>query len=171
MTIFKVKFWDLRMQQPAITLQLPERVHCADVDARIAVFSTAGRHIIAFPLDNNPAQMLEFDLKNSSEIEEHRCISIFQNKKGETGGFAVADFGGQVVVNYVNSIHTTTVFILIYTAGYSAFYIYFSLYRIIFIVMLHVLSMTSSFIRNMERWLLLARMVPSVSGTKIHAKS
>ena len=97
-----MKLWDIRAQQPIATLQLPEKVHCADVDGPIAVVSTAGRQIIGYQLENNPPQMTKISLHYPSELE-HRCISIFKNTKGESHGFAVGSLGGQVAIHNFNT--------------------------------------------------------------------
>ena len=105
-----MKFWDLRVQQPIVTLPLPERVQCADVDGPIAVVSTAGRQLIGYQLENNPPQMTTISLQNPPEFE-HRCISIFQNKQGGTAGLALGYFGGQVAIHNFNTTQPLTVII------------------------------------------------------------
>ena len=123
-----------------MTLQLPEQVHCADVDGPTAVLSTAGRQIYGVQLDNNPPQVTKIAMKNAPEAGEHRCISIFQNQTGETAGFAFGNLGGQVGVNYVKSIDFTSVFVYkcyIYIDVCGAFiHIFpFILYRITYFAM------------------------------------
>lgn len=54
--------------------------------------------------------MQPIGMQNAPQAGEHRCISLFQYETGETAGFAFGNMGGQVGVNYVNSIDTTTVF-------------------------------------------------------------
>ena len=53
--------------------------------------------------------MTKISLQNPTELE-HRCISIFHNKKGETDGFAVGSFGGQVSFHKFRTPRPKTVF-------------------------------------------------------------
>jgi len=108
--ILQVKFWDLRVQQPVVTLQLPERVYCADVESQIGVVSTAGRQIIVYDLKKNPPE----GKKIASKLKyEHRCISIFEDKKGCPSGFAVGSVEGRVAVqNFNNKLNSNGVMII-----------------------------------------------------------
>ena len=94
-----LKFWDVRMQQAAVTLNLPERCYCADVDFPVAVVTTAGRHLIVYQLENTPSEFKRFD---SPLKYQHRCVSVFKDKKGMPAGFALGSIEGRVAIQYIN---------------------------------------------------------------------
>ncbi|KAI9551497.1 hypothetical protein GHT06_021830 [Daphnia sinensis] len=93
-----LKFWDLRQQSPILTINLPERCYCADVEYPVAVVSTASRHLIVYQLENTPseAKRIESPLKY-----QHRCVSIFKDKKGMPTGFALGSIEGRVAIQYI----------------------------------------------------------------------
>ncbi|XP_065842955.1 mRNA export factor-like [Oscarella lobularis] len=94
-----LKFWDARSPQPLTTLQLPERVYCADADYPMAVVGTAGRQIIVYQLENQPA---EFKRMESPLKYQHRCISTFRDKKTNSPvGFAVGSIEGRTAIQYI----------------------------------------------------------------------
>lgn len=70
-----LKFWDTRSPNPILTINLPERCYCADVDYPMAVVSTAGRHIIIYQLEGQPK---EFKKTESPLKYQHRCVAIFR---------------------------------------------------------------------------------------------
>ena len=109
--ILQVKIWDLRVQQPVLTLQLPERVYCADVESQVAVVSTAGPQVMAFHLEKNPPEMIMIPspLKN-----EHRCLSIFKDRNGTPSGYGLGSVAGQVTVQNFNSLNANGVLKKIY---------------------------------------------------------
>ena len=66
-----------------MSINLPERAYCADVDYPMAVVGTAGRGIIIYQLEGGPK---EFKKVESPLKYQHRCISIFRDKnKTPTG--------------------------------------------------------------------------------------
>ena len=73
-----LKFWDTRSPNPIMTIDLGERCYAADVDYPMAVVGTAGRGLIIYNLDGQPKEYkrVEPPLKY-----QHRCISIFRDKK------------------------------------------------------------------------------------------
>ncbi|KAH6922993.1 hypothetical protein HPB50_020497 [Hyalomma asiaticum] len=91
------QFWDTRTPTPMLTINLPERCYCADVVYPMAVVSTAGRHIIIYQLEGQPQEFIfsHFPL-------QHRCVSIFQDKKAQPNGFALGSVEGRVAIQYVN---------------------------------------------------------------------
>lgn len=93
-----LKFWDLRQQSPILTINLPERCYCADVEYPVAVVSTASRHLLVYQLENTPseAKRIESPLKY-----QHRCVSIFKDKKGMPTGFALGSIEGRVAIQYI----------------------------------------------------------------------
>ena len=73
-----LKFWDTRSPNPIMTIDIGERCYAADVDYPMAVVGTAGRGLIIYNLDGQPKEYkrVEPPLKY-----QHRCISIFRDKK------------------------------------------------------------------------------------------
>lgn len=95
-----LKFWDMRTPNPMDTIQLPERCYCSDVLYPMAVVGTAGREVIIYQLENRPQ---EFSRINSPLKFQHRCISIFTDKKTNLPtGFALGSIEGRVAIQYVN---------------------------------------------------------------------
>jgi mRNA export factor len=97
-----LKFWDTRTPNPVLTFQLPERCYCADVDFPMAVVGTANRQVIIYQLDNQPS---EFRKMESPLKYQHRCVSIFKDKKNQPTGFALGSIEGRTAVQYVNPIN------------------------------------------------------------------
>jgi len=95
-----MKFWDTRAQNPMLSIDLPERAYCADVDYPMAVVGTAGRGIVIYQLDGQPK---EFKKVESPLKYQHRCVSIFRDKKAAPTGFALGSVEGRVAIQYVNA--------------------------------------------------------------------
>jgi len=95
-----LKFWDLRQQQPTLTINLPERAYSADVDYPVAVVTTASRHLIVYQLEGTPS---EYKRVESPLKYQHRCVSIFKDKKGMPTGFALGSIEGRVAIQYINA--------------------------------------------------------------------
>ncbi|UYV80083.1 RAE1 [Cordylochernes scorpioides] len=95
-----LKFWDTRTPNPMLTINLPERCYCADVLYPMAVVSTAGRAIIVYHLENTPTEVKKIE---SSLKFQHRCISIFTDKKSAPTGFALGSVEGRVAIQYVDT--------------------------------------------------------------------
>ncbi|KAG8231511.1 hypothetical protein J437_LFUL011549 [Ladona fulva] len=93
-----LKFWDTRTPTPMLTINLPERCYCADVDYPMAVVGTAGRELIVYQLEGKPQECkrIESPLKY-----QHRCVSIFKDKKNAPAGFALGSVEGRVAIQYV----------------------------------------------------------------------
>ena len=51
-----LKFWDTRSPNPMLSIDLPERAYCADVDFPMAVVGTASKGIIIYQLDGQPKE-------------------------------------------------------------------------------------------------------------------
>lgn len=94
-----MKFWDLRQQQPTLTIALPERAYSADVDYPVAVVTTASRHLIVYQLEGTPS---EYKRVESPLKYQHRCVSVFKDKKGMPTGFALGSIEGRVAIQYIN---------------------------------------------------------------------
>jgi len=98
-----LKFWDTRTPNPMMTIQLPERAYCADVQYPMAVVGTAGRGLIIYQLENQPQ---EFKRIESPLKYQHRCVSIFPDKKTNSPtGFALGSIEGRVAIHYVNPVN------------------------------------------------------------------
>lgn len=94
-----LKFWDTRSPNPIMSINLPERCYCADVDYPMAVVGAAGRHLIIYQLEGKPQEYkrLESPLKY-----QHRCVAIFRDKKKSPTGYALGSVEGRVAIQYVN---------------------------------------------------------------------
>lgn len=94
-----IKFWDPRSQNPMLTLNLPERCYCVDVLYPMAIVGTAGRGLIVYQLEGTPQEFKRID---SPLKYQHRCVSIFMDKKSQPTGFALGSVEGRVAIHYVN---------------------------------------------------------------------
>jgi len=97
-----LKFWDMRNPNPILTLNLPERSYCVDVEYPMAVVGTAGRHILIYKLENTPT---EFKRIESPLKYQHRCVSVFKDKQNQPTGFALGSVEGRVAIQYVNPVN------------------------------------------------------------------
>ncbi|KAA0192578.1 hypothetical protein HAZT_HAZT007804 [Hyalella azteca] len=95
-----LKFWDTRSPNPIMSMQLPERVYCADVDYPMAVVGTANRNIIVYWLEQQPQECKQIE---SPLKYQHRCVSIFRDKKNTPAGFALGSVEGRVAIQYINA--------------------------------------------------------------------
>ncbi|XP_056638822.1 protein Rae1 [Diorhabda carinulata] len=94
-----LKFWDTRSPNPMMSINLPERCYCADVDYPMAVVGTAGRQIIVYQLEGKPQEYKKLD---SPLKYQHRCVAIFRDKKKSPTGYALGSVEGRVAIQYVN---------------------------------------------------------------------
>ncbi|KAJ8962498.1 hypothetical protein NQ318_000888 [Aromia moschata] len=94
-----LKFWDTRSPNPMMSISLPERCYCADVDYPMAVVGTAGRQIIVYQLEGKPQEYKKLD---SPLKYQHRCVAIFRDKKKAPTGYALGSVEGRVAIQYVN---------------------------------------------------------------------
>lgn len=94
-----LKFWDLRSSNPIMTINLSERCYCADVDYPMAVVGTAGRGLIVYQLEGKPQEYKKIE---SPLKYQHRCVSIFRDKKNAPAGFALGSVEGRVAIQYVS---------------------------------------------------------------------
>nr|QBH73980.1 mitotic checkpoint protein and poly(a)+ RNA export protein [Brunneria borealis] len=94
-----LKFWDTRSPNPMLTINLPERAYCADVDYPMAVVGTAGRGLIVYQLEGKPQ---EYKRIESPLKYQHRCVAIFRDKKKAPTGYALGSVEGRVAIQYVN---------------------------------------------------------------------
>ncbi|XP_065063092.1 mRNA export factor-like [Rhopilema esculentum] len=94
-----LRFWDLRQPTPVLSLDLKERCYSADVVYPMGVVTTAQKGIIVYQLENTPS---EFKRIESPLKYQHRCISIFRDKKNAPTGFALGSVEGRVAIQYIN---------------------------------------------------------------------
>lgn len=66
-----------------MSIDVGERVYAADVDYPMAVVGTAGRGLIIYALEGQPK---EFKRVEPPLKYQHRCISIFKDKKAQPVG-------------------------------------------------------------------------------------
>ncbi|XP_039270945.2 mRNA export factor RAE1-like [Styela clava] len=94
-----LKFWDTRSAAPIKTMNLPERVYCADVVYPMAMVSCADKKLICYKLENGPE---EYQKVESPLKYQHRCISIFKDKnQSRPVGFALGSIEGRVAIHYI----------------------------------------------------------------------
>lgn len=89
-----------RSPSPMMSISLPERCYCADVDYPMAIVGTAGRGLIVYSLENKPT---EFKRNESPLKFQHRAVSIFRDKKKTPTGYALGSIEGRVAIQYVSS--------------------------------------------------------------------
>lgn len=94
-----LKFWDTRSPNPMLSINLPERCYCADVDYPMAVVGVANRQIIVYQLEGKPQEFKKLD---SPLKYQHRCVAIFKDKKKSPTGYALGSVEGRVAIQYVN---------------------------------------------------------------------
>lgn len=93
-----IKFWDTRTPNAMMTINLPERCYCADVDYPVAVVGTAGAVVIIYSLENSPSEY-----KRETPLKyQHRALSIFRDKNKTPCGYGVGNIEGRVAIQYVN---------------------------------------------------------------------
>ena len=56
-----LKFWDPRNPQPIMTINLPERCYCADVEYPMAVVGTANRNLFVYQLEGQPQEYKQIE--------------------------------------------------------------------------------------------------------------
>ena len=90
-----VKYWDLRSDKPAATLNCQERVYTMDVKGKLLVIGTADRYINIVNLDSPDKfyKTIQSPLKFQT-----RAVSCFAP---EPSGFAVGSIEGRCAIQYV----------------------------------------------------------------------
>lgn len=89
-----VKYWDLRQQQPAATLECQERIYCMDVKDQMLVVGTADRWLNVVNL-NDPSK---FYKQMQSPLKwQTRTVACF----ADATGFAVGSIEGRCAIQYV----------------------------------------------------------------------
>lgn len=89
-----VKYWDLRQQQPAATLDVGERVYTMDVRNQMLVVGTAERwiHIVNLANPGTVYKKIQSPLKWQT-----RVVTCFT----DATGFAVGSIEGRCAIQYV----------------------------------------------------------------------
>jgi mRNA export factor len=89
-----VKYWDLRQQTPAATLQCQERVYTMDVRNNLLVIGTADRYINVVSL-TDPTKF--YKTIQSPLKWQTRVVSTFTDGQG----FAIGSIEGRCAIQYV----------------------------------------------------------------------
>ncbi|TLD29006.1 hypothetical protein PspLS_03305 [Pyricularia sp. CBS 133598] len=89
-----VKYWDIRQQTPAATLQCQERVYTMDVRDKLLVIGTADRYINVVNL-NEPQKF--YKTLQSPLKWQTRVVSCFT----DANGFAIGSIEGRCAIQYV----------------------------------------------------------------------
>lgn len=90
-----LKYWDMRQQQPAATVQMQERVYTMDVSQSLMVVGTAERYINIINIQN-PNTI--FKTMQSPLKWQTRTVSCFP----DATGFAVGSIEGRCAIQYVD---------------------------------------------------------------------
>eukprot|EP00943_MAST-04B_sp_MAST-4B-sp1_P006250 g6250.t1 len=90
-----IKYWDIRQQQPAIQVQLPERAYCMDTKGQMLVVGCSNKNFNVYNLNNpqQPVKTCATKLKS-----QPRCVSIMNDLQG----FCTGSIEGRVAVEYIN---------------------------------------------------------------------
>ncbi|KAF4339776.1 poly(A)+ RNA export [Fusarium beomiforme] len=89
-----IKYWDLRQQGPAATVQCQERVYTMDVRDNLCVVGTADRYINVIDL-KNPTKF--YKTLQSPLKWQTRVVSCFT----DSAGFAIGSIEGRCAIQYV----------------------------------------------------------------------
>lgn len=91
----KVKYWDLRSDKPAVTVENQERVYAMDTQGKLLVVGTADRYINIIDLNKPEAfyKTIQSPLKFQT-----RVVSCFTPNPN---GFAIGSIEGRCAIQYV----------------------------------------------------------------------
>jgi len=90
-----IKYWDLRQQSPAATVECMERVYSMDVKAKLLVVATAERWLQVVNLDS-PTTI--YKTVQSPLKWQTRVVSCFN----DASGYAIGSVEGRCGFQYVN---------------------------------------------------------------------
>uniref|UniRef100_A0AC35F4N3 Mitotic checkpoint protein and poly(A)+ RNA export protein n=1 Tax=Panagrolaimus sp. PS1159 TaxID=55785 RepID=A0AC35F4N3_9BILA len=97
-----LKFWDMRQlptQTSLATINLGQKVYCADVVYPMAVVGLSNRKVKIYSLDGQPKEHTEIETPLKYQM---RCCSIFRHKMtNQPCGFAQGSIEGRVAIQYV----------------------------------------------------------------------
>lgn len=89
-----IKYWDLRQQGPALTVNCQDRVYTMDVRDNLCVVGTADRYINVINL-KDPGKF--FKTLQSPLKWQTRVVSCFP----DSAGFAIGSIEGRLAIQYV----------------------------------------------------------------------
>ncbi|KAK6347706.1 Poly(A)+ RNA export protein rae1 [Orbilia javanica] len=89
-----IKYWDLRSQNPVVTVNLQDRCYTLDTALNLMVVGTADRYIDIFNL-SNPGTI--YKTLQSPLKWQTRVVSCFPN----SSGFAIGSIEGRCAIQYV----------------------------------------------------------------------
>lgn len=99
-----LRFWDMRQlptQTSLATINLQNKVYCADVVFPMAVVGLSNRKVKVYKLDGEPKEVSEIETPLKYQM---RCLGIFRNKMtNQPTGFAQGSIEGRVAIQYVDS--------------------------------------------------------------------
>ena len=83
-----------------LSLDIPERLYCADVDYPLAVVGCADRSALCLNLEGQP----QLAKKDEPQLKyQYRCLSIFKDKnRNQPTGYALGSIEGRVAIQYIN---------------------------------------------------------------------
>ncbi|KAH3902581.1 RNA export factor GLE2 SCDLUD_000161 [Saccharomycodes ludwigii] len=90
-----LRYWDLRQQQPAFTLQLAERVYDMDSKQKLLVVALAGKNVTVIDL-NNPSQIF----KQTTTPLKWQTRTVACHNEGN--GFAIGSIEGRCAIQYID---------------------------------------------------------------------
>lgn len=90
-------YWDLRQQNPAAKVQLPERAYCMDVAYPMLVVATAERKVQIYELRSGPSK--PYQTMDSMLKFQSRSLACFPDKSG----FALGSIEGRVAIMHVEA--------------------------------------------------------------------
>ncbi|XP_037948335.1 mRNA export factor-like [Teleopsis dalmanni] len=93
-----LKFWDPRAPNPMLSLLLPERCYCADVDYPMAVVGSANKMISIYSLEGTPTLYAQEESPLNSQT---RSISVIKYENIPSG-YVVGCIAGRMALQYVN---------------------------------------------------------------------
>eukprot|EP01094_Clydonella_sp_ATCC50884_P018513 TRINITY_DN342_c0_g1_i1.p1 TRINITY_DN342_c0_g1~~TRINITY_DN342_c0_g1_i1.p1 ORF type:complete len:336 (-),score=95.56 TRINITY_DN342_c0_g1_i1:164-1171(-) len=91
-----IRYWDFRAAtgEPALSLNMGERVYCMDAVGELLVVALANRKVVIYNL-KNPDK--EFGAKDSPLKYQSRALSCFPDQSG----FALGSIEGRVAIHYI----------------------------------------------------------------------
>uniref|UniRef100_A0A7E4WDY3 WD_REPEATS_REGION domain-containing protein n=1 Tax=Panagrellus redivivus TaxID=6233 RepID=A0A7E4WDY3_PANRE len=97
-----IRFWDMRQlptQSSLATINVGEKVYCADVLYPMAVVGLSNRRVKVFNLEGQPKEVTEVETPLKHQM---RCLAIFKNKNtNQPTGFAQGSIEGRVAIQYI----------------------------------------------------------------------
>ena len=97
-----LRFWDMRQlptQTALATINLGQKIYCADVVYPMAAVGLANRKVKIYKLDGEPKEVTEIETPLKYQM---RCCAIFRNKiTNQPTGFAQGSIEGRVAIQYV----------------------------------------------------------------------